>query len=199
MKTFGFYSIGSTVLGALVLFVAACGGASDGGNSDGGSAATPSGEAFDRAFIDAMVPHHQAAVEMAKTAKEAGLTQTELITIADDILETQQLEINQMEDWRGEWFGSSKINPKGAEALGLSESVMGMSHDADALLSSANVDQDFAQMMITHHNGAIEMAKLADDHAEHQEIKDLAAAIIKAQEREIEAMRPHASGEHVMG
>ena len=178
----------SVALGAIVSLLGACGGSDQNSSTSG----TPTGAAFDQAFIDAMVPHHEGAIEMATAAKEAGLSQPELVKVADDILATQKLEINQMKDWRGEWFGSSTIDPKGAAALGLSESQMGMEHDADALTTSGDVDTDFAQMMITHHQGAIDMAKLAADNAEHDEIKDLAEEIISAQERELEIMRPHA-------
>ena len=182
--------VASVALGAIVLLLGACGGSDEESSTSG----TPTGAAFDQAFIDAMVPHHEGAIEMATAAKEAGLSQPELVKVADDILATQQLEINTMKDWRADWFGSSTIDPKGAAALGLSESQMGMQHDADALTTSGDVDTDFAQMMITHHQGAIEMAKLAADNAEHGEIKDLAEEIINAQERELEVMRPHASG-----
>jgi uncharacterized protein (DUF305 family) len=133
---------------------------------------------------------------MARAAKDAGLSQPELLEVADAILATQQDEIDQMKEWRGEWFGSSAIDPDGAAALGLSESQMGMQHDADELMGSTDVDRDFAQMMITHHQGAIDMAELAKERAEHDELKELADAIIEAQEREIDVMRPHASGEH---
>ena len=177
-------------IGTLVLLLSGCGG----GDSSSDADATPSGAAFDKAFIDAMVPHHESAIAMATAAKEAGLSQPDLVKVADDILATQQIEINQMKDWRGEWFGSSTIDPKGAAALGLSESRMGMQHDVDALENSTNIDTDFAQMMITHHQGAITMAKLAADNAEHDELKDLAEQIISAQEREIDVMSPHASG-----
>ncbi len=187
--THGWMAAG-VAIGTIVLLLAACGG----GDSSSDAGATPSGDAFDKAFIDAMVPHHESAIEMATAVKEAGLSQPDLVKVADDILATQQLEINQMKDWRGEWFGSRTIDPKGAAALGLSDSQMGMQHDADALMTSGDVDTDFAQMMITHHQGAIDMAKLAADKAEHDELKDLAEEIINAQEREIEAMRPHASG-----
>ncbi len=183
-------AVAGIALGATVILLASCGG-SDG---DSGTSDTPQGAAFDRAFIDAMVPHHEGAIEMATAAKEAGLSQPDLVEVADDILATQQVEIDRMKDWRGDWFGSSTVDPKGAVALGLSESQMGMEHDADALSASGDVDTDFAQMMITHHQGAIDMAKLAADNAEHDELKDLAEEIISAQEREIEAMRPHASG-----
>ena len=184
----------TAVIAALILASAIFGLAACGGSDSESGAGTPSGEAFDRAFIDAMVPHHEAALEMARAAKEAGLTEPELEKIANDILATQQAEIDQMKQWRGEWFGSSEIDPNGAAALGLSESDMGMQHGAEGFADSTQVDTDFAQMMITHHNGAIAMARLADDKAEHDELKDLAGAIISAQEREIEVMSPHASG-----
>lgn len=182
-------TIACIALSAAVMLLAACGG------GDPDTSGTPTGAAFDRAFIDAMVPHHESAIEMARAAKEAGLSQPELIKVADDILATQQAEIDQMKKWRKEWFGSSAIEPNGVAALGLdgSEMRMGM-NDADDLRDSTDVNTDFAQMMITHHQGAIQMAKLAADRAERDEIKELANAIIAAQEREIEILRPHAGG-----
>lgn len=176
---------------AIAALLAGCGG---GGSSDSAGDGVPTGAAFDRAFIDAMVPHHESAIEMAKAAKEGGLSQPDLVKVADDILATQQAEIDQMKAWRAEWFGSSEIAPNGAAALGMTESGMGTMDDAETLRTSGDVNTDFAQMMITHHQSAIEMAKLAADRAEHQEIKDLAEAIISAQEREIEVMKPHAGG-----
>ncbi len=50
-------------------------------------------------------------------------------------------------------------------------------------------DKAFISEMIVHHEGAVEMAELARTNAKHQEIKDLADAIISAQNKEIEDMR----------
>lgn len=50
-------------------------------------------------------------------------------------------------------------------------------------------DQAFLAEMIVHHQGAVEMAKLALVNAKHQEIKDLAEAIIVAQNKEIAEMK----------
>lgn len=50
-------------------------------------------------------------------------------------------------------------------------------------------DQAFLSEMIVHHEGAVEMAKLALTSAKHQEIKDLANAIISAQNTEIASMK----------
>lgn len=49
-------------------------------------------------------------------------------------------------------------------------------------------DRAFLTEMIMHHQGAVEMAKLALTNAKHQEIKDLANAIISAQNKEIADM-----------
>lgn len=174
------------LLVALTLGLSACGG------DDDQAGDVVAGAEFDRAFIDAMVPHHESALEMARSAKAAGLTEPELEQVADDILATQQAEIDQMKEWRGEWFGSSDVDPDGAAALGMSDAQMGMAHDAADLLSSGDVDSDFATMMIDHHQGAIEMAELALERAEHDELKELAQAIVDAQQREIEVMEPHA-------
>lgn len=49
-------------------------------------------------------------------------------------------------------------------------------------------DEAFIDEMIVHHQGAIDMAKLALTNAKHKEIKDLAQAIISAQTTEIDQM-----------
>jgi uncharacterized protein (DUF305 family) len=50
-------------------------------------------------------------------------------------------------------------------------------------------DATFIDGMIAHHEGAITMANQALQQAEHQEIKDLAQAIVSAQEQEIGKMK----------
>lgn len=50
-------------------------------------------------------------------------------------------------------------------------------------------DQEFIAEMIVHHQGAIDMAKLALTNAKHAEIKTLANAIIAAQTKEIAQMK----------
>lgn len=50
-------------------------------------------------------------------------------------------------------------------------------------------DKEFVAEMIVHHQGAIDMAKLALTNAKHAEIKTLANAIIAAQTKEITQMK----------
>jgi len=50
-------------------------------------------------------------------------------------------------------------------------------------------DQMFINMMVPHHQGAVEMAKIAQQRAEHPEIKQMADAIISGQQEEITQMK----------
>lgn len=185
------------LLVGLALVAAGCGG-NESSESDAGSEIVATGQVpFDLAFIDAMIPHHQIAIEMAKAAKARELTQPDLDAIADDIIATQQLEIDRMLDWRAQWFGSRSVGAIQPEVLGLPESELGMEHGGwDEVMGAGDVDATFAELMIPHHAGAIVMAEAASERAQHQEIQDLASQIVEAQEQEIEIMEKHASVEH---
>lgn len=61
--------------------------------------------------------------------------------------------------------------------------------DAMAAESTGDVDVDFARMMIPHHQGAIDMAKVVLEHGRDPEIRKLAESIVGAQEAEITQMQ----------
>jgi hypothetical protein len=54
---------------------------------------------------------------------------------------------------------------------------------------SGNVDQDFAAMMIPHHQGAIGMAQAELRHGHNEQLRRIAQEIIVTQQQEIAAMR----------
>ncbi len=56
-------------------------------------------------------------------------------------------------------------------------------------LNGDDYDKAFIEMMIVHHQGAIDMAKLSDTRAKHDEIKQLSKDIITAQQKEIAEMK----------
>ena len=69
--------------------------------------------------------------------------------------------------------------------------TMTMSQMTDSLKGKTgdDFDQAFISGMIEHHQGAIDMAKLAQTSAKHDEIKKMANDIITAQSTEINMMQ----------
>ena len=63
------------------------------------------GDAFDKAFIDEMITHHEGAVVMAEAALKNAKHQ-EIKDMADAIISAQTKEINQMKVWRSSWYGN---------------------------------------------------------------------------------------------
>ena len=59
---------------------------------------------------------------------------------------------------------------------------------ATASASANGVDRAFVADMVEHHKSAVEMAEMAQQKAEHDEVKKLADAIVKTQNAEIETM-----------
>jgi len=60
-------------------------------------------EPFDEAFIDAMIPHHQSAIEMAQVASKKSKI-PEIKELAGNIVSAQKREIEQMKQWRKVWY-----------------------------------------------------------------------------------------------
>lgn len=71
----------------------------------------------------------------------------------------------------------------------MDEAMDRMMRDMPARLYSGDRDVDFLTMMIPHHQGAIDMARLALLHGADPLTRGLAEQIIAAQTAEIEAMR----------
>lgn len=71
---------------------------------------------------------------------------------------------------------------------GMQAEMDGMMQALDGKTADA-FDQAFLDEMIVHHKGAVAMAEAALKNAKHQEIKDLAQAIISAQNSEIQKMQ----------
>ena len=58
-----------------------------------------------------------------------------------------------------------------------------------AITPSKSVDRDFAEMMIAHHQGAIDMAEAELRHGQNEQLRRIAQEIIVDQQQEIAAMR----------
>ena len=59
---------------------------------------------FDQRFLEAMIQHHQGAIQMAEMALEQA-EHEEIRSLAEDIITAQSAEIEQMQAWLAEWYG----------------------------------------------------------------------------------------------
>jgi len=166
---------------ASALALAACGSDSEGQAS--GDAA-PAGNGADRAFAAAMIPHHESAVQMAEIARERGRSPF-VKQLAADIIRTQRAEIATLRREDGQ------LARAGIERgdLGVEHSMMGMDMDPAMLEDASPFDREFIAMMIPHHEGAVTMAEAQLAKGQDPELRRLAREIVRAQEREISAMR----------
>src|SRR5215207_2983369 len=169
--------------GALLL--AGCGESDD----DTASPAKPDANPIDRAFVAAMVPHHVSAVEMAAIAKTEA-TSSFVKKLAASIAGSQMAEIAQM---RGIDTGLAKAGIAVGN-LQMNNHEMGMSMSAEELRGAKPFDKKFIELMVPHHQGAVEMSKVELSDGKYPALKALAQSIIAAQEKEIAAMRDHLGG-----
>ena len=58
---------------------------------------------FDKAFIEAMIPHHQLALMMVNML-ESGSSRPEMLQLAKNITASQSKEIQQMQAWYTQWY-----------------------------------------------------------------------------------------------
>lgn len=61
------------------------------------------GDAFDRAFIEGMIVHHEGAVAMARQAL-VNAKHEEIKQMAQEIISAQTREIDTMRDWLKSWY-----------------------------------------------------------------------------------------------
>jgi uncharacterized protein (DUF305 family) len=133
----------------------------------------------EREFVTGMIPHHQEAANTAKEVLARGGSTEAVRTLALNIIEAQELEITLLKQWHLDWYG---------EAYVAADSYQPMMRDLSQL-SGALLDERFLQDMIPHHMGAIMMAQSVRPYIEHQEIADMADAIMETQTAEIDLMR----------
>ena len=139
-----------------------------------------SGAEFEAAYLAMMIHHHQDGVKMAEMVPGKAKSD-KLKQMAKKIVADQQKEIGQMTGWLKQWHSKSPDDHK------MPAASMKMMKDDIKELNAAQgeeFDSKWAKSMAMHHDGAIAMAQLAVEKAEHKEVKDMAKKIISTQKEE---------------
>lgn len=149
---------------------------------------------IDVAFAQGMIPHHAQAVEMSELAA-TNTSNPEVQALATEIIAAQGPEIALMTEWLTAW-GAEVPDPAASmdENMEMAGGMMmsGMISDADfdrlRAARDAEFDRLYLELMILHHEGAIEMAQQELDGGDSPEATALAQQIIDAQQAEITRM-----------
>ena len=150
------------------------------------------------AFATNMIPHHQQAVELSALVPDCS-TSTELIVLANQISAAQQPEINVMKVFLVQWTEGTG-NPTSSDSghAGHGSTMQGMVDAATMAklesLNGAEFDKLWLESMISHHQGAIEMAKAELANGDNVDAKSLATNIVTTQEAEIGQMKQMLGG-----
>lgn len=196
-------AVAALILG-LSLVLAGCGD-DEPSTSDGGSSRTDHNDA-DVTFASDMIQHHAQALAMVDLTVERDLD-PEVQQLAEQIRAAQAPEIETMTDWLTEWGepipatvndhvnadGDGEHDMEGMDGDDTGMDMPGMMSDEEMAdleaASDAEFQAMFLEMMIEHHEGAIEMAKTEQEDGQYSPAISLAEEIEAAQATEIETMQ----------
>jgi uncharacterized protein (DUF305 family) len=185
-------------IGVLVLVIAVGAGFIWGSSGHDSSAAyRPGPNSVDGGFARDMATHHQQAITMATYANDNS-TNGLVRNVAYDIESSQSIEMGEMEGWLLQWGISRNTNTpmkwmKGHHFdIGPNGLMPGMATPAQMskLLSLHGhaLDIFFLQLMIHHHQGGVQMALYAEQHAHYAYVRNLAQHMYNNQTNEIVQM-----------
>jgi uncharacterized protein (DUF305 family) len=143
--------------------------------------------AGDVVFAQAMIPHHQQAVEMAAMVPSRS-TNPDVRVMATHISLDQQAEILTMTGLLAQWGEHVSTHHSEHGAMTMPGMVDGATLNQLQSLSGSAFDQLWMTSMIDHHQGAVTMAQTELSDGRSPDAIKLAELIISAQQREIAQM-----------
>jgi len=191
----------AAVLLAASLLGAACSGDDDSTvSAPEGSSAEEEHNDADVQFAQDMIVHHRQAIEMAQLAPDRAATE-EVRDLAARIEAAQAPEIEQMTAWLEAWgedvpadgdmedMEGMDMGGDDMEGMGSSAGMMS-SEDMTSLeeASGPEFDRLFMELMIVHHEGAIEMAEAEIEDGRYPDAIAVAEEIVATQQGEIDEM-----------
>jgi len=133
-------------------------------------------------FMNMMVVHHEQAIEMAELSQNR-TNNRNILELSENISEAQSRENRQMRKW---------MNSLGYET-GNHHRMAGMATQSEMQRlegsNGSDFDRLFAELMIEHHRGGIEMARNFRRNGQHTELRQMQTQMIETQQREIQKMQ----------
>lgn len=167
--------------------------------------------AVDIGFSQSMIIHHDQAISMAGIVR--GKVSSNIDLLAYGVLTAQLQEIGQMKGWLTAW--GQRVTPPAKAAMAWVENAENVTDVQDLLyitlcksaqgqmpgmlnvdefnrlrsFTGAELERNFLESMIKHHEAAIPMARFAVNNGKSLLVKGLAKALIREQNAEITMMK----------
>lgn len=180
-----------------------------------GAAAAASPTVVDHCYIEGMIPHHEQALELSGLVLAADGVRERTRALAEFIVVDQSTEIDTMNSWQDAWSravpsagaasghgahgarvgaasAEASAAPTGCTGHGAHTTMAGMATPeqltALAAAQGADADRLFLELMIVHHEGALDMATTAVTEGSNAFVRSSAKHVLVEQAREIAAM-----------
>ena len=210
LKSRSFASIVVALLAVLSFAAVAVAGGNGKGNGKGKPSATTttsttttdapppppsSANEADADFVRMMIPHHHQALVLSRLAPDR-TTSSDLLALAGRIDVEQTVEITTMQQWQAQ-NGFDETDPESAYTMMMQDpmmiEMMGMATQAELdqleTLSGTAFDKLFLQLMIDHHQGAIDMCVQVMTHGQEPVLQSMANEMLTTQSTQIFQMQ----------
>jgi len=189
-------ALAATAAGA-ALILSACGAQSTSTTGQSGETADTSGTSrpaastgtsfndADVAFAQMMIPDHQMTAKMAELAQDKAATE-DLKSMAAQMVKGESQTVGTLQGWLKTWG-----KPASGDMAVMTMPGAMTDKDMDMLKSMSGMDFDmmFAQMMVKHHEGSIQMAQDEQAKGASAEAKAMAADMVKTQQAQVSELR----------
>lgn len=139
------------------------------------------GGAADAVFIDSMIIHHYASMDMAEQALKQS-SRPEITGLAKEIIVSQAKELEQLKSWMKAWYPHTM--PTGGGMGGVDIGSMKIGSDM-----TKPFDLRFIEAMIPLQEGCIKMAQEGLSNAQHEEITIFATNTISSQKSRLKQLK----------
>jgi uncharacterized protein (DUF305 family) len=163
--------------------LSACSGSS---NNTGG-APPPTHNLADVVFATHMIPHHQQGADLAAMAP-AHTDNPDLLKLASGILSTQQSEIKMLAGMLTKWSAQADADTRGPADMAMTGMVDSAKLTKLGTLNGPDFDKLWLRSMISHHQGAIDMANTEAKNGKDPDAIAMAKKMAGVQQGEVDQM-----------
>jgi uncharacterized protein (DUF305 family) len=170
---------------AALLVLTACGGSSTHNNAGGPK--PPTHNLADVVFATHMIPHHQQGADLAAMAP-AHTGNPDLLKLASCITSTQMSEIRMLASMVSQWSAQPDADTRGPADTAMTGMVDPKTLTKLGTLNGPDFDKLWLRSMISHHQGAVDMADTEASKGNNPEAIAMAKKMVSVQQGEIAQM-----------